>query len=282
MLTDFIAFINWTKERVFGRLAERLTVMKNVYARISAVLLFCAAMPVMADDTSAESLFAAAESEYQRMNDVLAVAMYHSAAESGHVEALYRLSCCYEYGFGVERDATRAAELLRRAAEQGCAQARHTLNKELFERYVMGKIAYNSSRYEEAAAIFRLVAESGYAAAQYELGCCYNLGMGVAQNKQEAFAWFKSAAEGGYVLAQTNVAQFYFSGIGTAKDEAVALYWFRQAAEQGDARAQYNLGVMLLRGLGTMPNREEALLWLHRAAEQGHPQAQTLMKRLSH
>lgn len=252
--------------------------MKNVYAQIGSVLLSCAALPVMADATPAADLYAAAELEYQRMNDAQAVAMYRSAAEGGHAGALYRLSLCYEYGFGVERDAARAAELLSKAAEQGCAEAQHELNKELYVRYVMGKIAYNSSRYEEAAAIFRLAAESGYAAAQYELGCCYNLGMGVEQNKQEAFVWFKRAAEGGYVLAQTNVALFYFSGLGTARDEAVALYWFRLAAEQGDARAQYNLGVMLLRGLGTMPNREEALLWLQRAAEQGHPQAQSFLR----
>lgn len=254
--------------------------MKKAYAHVSIAVSLCAALPAMAENNSPDALFAAGESAYERMDDERAVHFFRAAALAGHTEALYRLSVCYEYGFGVERNEKLAAKLCRFAVIAGSIGARLARNEPVLECYVKGKIAYHTRKYEEAVTLYRLSANVGYAAAQYELGCCYNLGMGVPQNKQEAFLWLRRAAEGGYRPAQTDVALFYAAGIGTAQDDAVALYWFRQAAEQGDACAQYNLGVMLLRGLGTVPNKEEALLWLRRAAEQGYFQAESLLRRV--
>jgi TPR repeat protein len=45
-------------------------------------------------------------------------------------------------------------------------------------------------------------AEQGDADAQYNLGNCYILGMGVAQDKAKAAEWYRKAAEQGHEGAQ--------------------------------------------------------------------------------
>jgi TPR repeat protein len=52
-------------------------------------------------------------------NEAETLRRLNQAAAQGHAEALRLLAYCYEHGEGVKQDAARAAELYRRAAEQG-------------------------------------------------------------------------------------------------------------------------------------------------------------------
>ena len=47
----------------------------------------------------------------------------------------------------------------------------------------------------EAVKWYRKAAEQGHAEAQFNLGCCYANGQGVAKDKVEAYAWFSMAAK---------------------------------------------------------------------------------------
>ena len=58
----------------------------------------------------------------------------------------------------------------------------------------------------------RKAAEQGYAEAQFNLGCCYDCGNGVAEDKQEAAKWYRKAAEQGYAMAQYNLGNCYYKG----------------------------------------------------------------------
>lgn len=49
----------------------------------------------------------------------------------------------------------------------------------------------------------KTAAESGDADAQNELGCCYQHGYGVPQNRMTALYWFEKAANHGHEEAQT-------------------------------------------------------------------------------
>ncbi len=80
----------------------------------------CAALPAMAEHNSPDALFAAGESAYERMDDERAVHFFRAAALAGHTEAMYRLSVCHEYGFGVERDAELAANFCRYCGKHRC------------------------------------------------------------------------------------------------------------------------------------------------------------------
>jgi uncharacterized protein len=128
-----------------------------------------------------------------------------------------------------------------------------------------GMAAYHDQEYAKAAELWRPLAESGNAAAQYSLGTLYAEGKGVVQNDATAFTWFQKAAEQGNAMAQFNVGASYASGIGVAKSYAEAAKWFRRAADQGMPFAQLNLGLLYAAGNGVPQDNVEALKWLELA-----------------
>lgn len=92
--------------------------------------------------------------------------------------------------------------------------------------------------YQKAAKEFRKAAERGDANAQFNLGECYSLGLGVSKNDVEATEWYAKAAEQGHARAQCYLGGCYFYGKGKPKDEKKAIEWYSKAAKQGDGLAQ--------------------------------------------
>lgn len=124
----------------------------------------------------------------------------------------------------------------------------------------------------------KAAAESGDAAAQYQLARAYLRGEGVAKEPQKAFELMKAAADQGNAEAIGGLGYFYSVGVAVPKDETQAVEWFRKGAEKGSAKAQLNLGNVLLKrksGAATDPetSRQEALQWIKKAADQGLPEA---------
>ena len=128
--------------------------------------------------------------------------------------------------------------------------------------------------YAEAVEWYKKAAVQGHANAQNNLGLCYENGQGVARNYAEAVEWYKKAAVQGHVYAQFNLGECYDNGQGVTRNYAEAAKWFRKAAEQGHATAQNNLGVCYENGRGVAKNRLQAMKWYTQAAEQGHATAQ--------
>jgi TPR repeat protein len=71
----------------------------------------------------------------------------------------------------------------------------------------------------------------------------YQYGRGVVKDLVEAARLYKLAAEGGYALAQHNLGCCYSDDDGVEQDYVEAVRWFRAAAAQAHAAAQSNLGV---------------------------------------
>lgn len=143
--------------------------------------------------------------------------------------------------------------------------------KELYEQ---GRKKYEEKNYPEAVKLFKASALQGYAAAQHDLGYCYDQGYGVEQNDGEAVKWYRLAAEQGDANAQYNLGVCYFNGEGVEQDYEEAVKWYRLAAGQGFAHAQFNLGVCCFNGEGVEQDYEEATKWYRLAAEQGYARAQ--------
>ena len=106
------------------------------------------------------------------------------------------------------------------------------------------------------------------------MGVCYERGDGcrdgVAEDDVEAAKWYRKAAEQNFAAAQYNLGVCYDRGEGVAEDHAEAAKWYRKAAEQNDADAQYNLVICYERGEGVAEDWVEAYKWLLLAARQGH------------
>ena len=124
---------------------------------------------------------------------------------------------------------------------------------------------------DPAAAVkwYRQAAESGNPDAQYNLGIMFSNGEGVAQDLAEAVKWWCKAAKQGCSGAQNELGLMYASGVGAIKDPAEAVNWFRRAAERGNADAQSNLGLMYAFGLGVKKDEIEALAWFEISAASG-------------
>jgi TPR repeat protein len=128
--------------------------------------------------------------------------------------------------------------------------------------------------YVKAAQWFRKAAEQGHVDAQYNLGVMYALGEGVPQDYAQAAQWFRGPAEQGNTDAQSRLGSAYANGEGVPQDYAQAAKWYRKAAAQGDIPAQNNLGAMYTDGEGVSQDYAQAVRWYQAAAEEGSTAAQ--------
>lgn len=144
--------------------------------------------------------------------------------------------------------------------------------------YDLGYDYYNGSGgrkqdYVQAVRFYTAAARLGHASAACNLGLCYDLGLGVAVDKQEAIVLYRQGANGGSANAACNLGWLYESGDGIPKDYAEAVRYYQMAADKGLARAQCNLAYMYDCGMGVAQDYSKALYWYRKAADQDYGRA---------
>ena len=123
--------------------------------------------------------------------------------------------------------------------------------------------------YAKAVEHFRNAAEQGDICAQANLGLCYEMGHGVAQDYSEAAKWYQMAAEE-FDNIPKKLGEFYEKGLGVTQSYTEAAKWYKKAADHGDVTAQSNLGRCYLK----QKDYSEAIKWYKKAAEKGNAEAQ--------
>jgi len=137
---------------------------------------------------------------------------------------------------------------------------------------------------------FARAARSGVSAAEFRLGRCYLLGLGVPSCPDAALRWLTRAAEGGEREAQALLATLALQGIsfgaeaglleaasryaGRPPDYQAALKWGTPAADGGSAEAQAVLGHILTSGPDELRDVPRAAHYYQLAAESGLAQGQ--------
>lgn len=116
---------------------------------------------------------------------------------------------------------------------------------------------------------WQVLAESGNAEAQHNLGYAYYSGGGVDQNREEGVRWLRLAAEQGHPMGQADLGNAYYTGQGITKNVREAARWYLEAANQGHAEAAYCLGEIFRSSDSVEENPEEAARWYRQAAELG-------------
>lgn len=147
-----------------------------------------------------------------------------------------------------------AASLLVGAAAQLSAQS-----------VKAGIDAWQRADYSKAVSIWRPLAESGDADAQFNLGQAYRLGRGTTINLGAAKTWFERAANAGHLDAQTTLGLLLFQN----GDQQQGLKWLRRAADQGEPRALLVYGTALYNGDAVPQDRLLGYAFVSRAAQQG-------------
>lgn len=121
--------------------------------------------------------------------------------------------------------------------------------------------------------LWRPLAESGVARAQFHLGVLYYHGLGVPPNLAEARHWWGAAAAQGQGAAQFNMGLLNQRGEGGPRDEERARHWYEKAVANGQSKAEGLLGLMLLNGEGGPREPKRGLRLLRKAARRGEVQA---------
>ena len=99
---------------------------------------------------------------------------------------------------------------------------------------------------------YRKAAEQGNAAAQYNLGYCYQYGQGVEQNYQEAVKWYRKAAEQGNAAAQCNLGICYYKGQGVERDLDKAKEMFKKVLETETEGENYEIAMDSLKEIESL------------------------------
>jgi TPR repeat protein len=155
---------------------------------------------------------------------------YKFAEEQGVVSE--GLGICYEYGLGVEENATEAFKYYTLAAKDGYTAAKYRLA--LCYKYGRG----TTENLTEAYRWFAEAAEEGNFNSQFETAMMLLNGEGVAIDTEKAIQMLTTIAEENHDDAQFELGNCYLTGKGVAEDEAQAMYWYQRAAENGNEQAQ--------------------------------------------
>ena len=91
---------------------------------------------------------------------------------------------------------------------------------------------------------WKLLAEQGYAQAQYNLGMMCSRGEGTRRDDKEAAKWYRRAAEQGIAGAQSNLGLMYEKGQEFEQDYVQAHKWFNIAGVNGNAIGRRNADIV--------------------------------------
>lgn len=159
-------------------------------------------------------------------NCTTAVKWLLSAAENGDFGAQCKLGFCYQIGRGVDKDLAKAKEWYYKALESlGCrSDDFYDYDGRCFYYgddgedfldlyYSLGQCYLDEKNYTAAIECFLKSAtnESNLdnSNAQYEVGRCFELGLGIQCNLNEAMKWYAKAAYCNHVLAKKRIIAQY-------------------------------------------------------------------------
>jgi TPR repeat protein len=166
-----------------------------------------------------------------------AMGLYESAAQQGHMPAQLHLAYALRAGeamYGPGHD-PNAVPIPRKTVRRSTAP--HLVRSLNF---------------------FRMAADKGHAAAQFELGQMYAQGLGVAQQFEEAAFWYLLAAKQGHAQAQFHLGFLHSHGQGVEQDYMKAYQWYCVSERCGYALAKKNVAYI---GKKLSPGEREMAQW---------------------
>ncbi len=158
------------------------------------------------------------------------------------------------------QSAQEAANFLKKAADQGLAEAQY----EYGMRCLLGEGVSQSD--EEAFKYFKMAAPTAnkhFEHVNYQVGLMYETGQGVTQSHSEAIKYYETMGE------FERIAQIYLVGKGDVpqSDEKAFHYFSKIANLRSDTTAKYEIGKMYEEGRGGVPQSyKQAVDWYERAA----------------
>jgi len=212
-------------------------------------------------------------------------------AETGNEQAMFNVGLFTAKGFGVERDFTKAAEWMQKAADEGdedaekCAeeyrkladavekaksgdaQAQADLAAGLMKIGGALEQAGEDRDFEESLMWAEKAVEQKNPDGYWVLALAYHHGRGVSQNMDKAIELYQKGADVGSAACQHNLGCEYMLGTNVEKDAHKAFELIKTAAEQGHGLAMRDLGKCYQFANGTPGNMKTAVEWYEKALE---------------
>ncbi|RGB35810.1 hypothetical protein C1646_758914, partial [Rhizophagus diaphanus] len=231
------------------------------------------------------------------INRVKAFELVKIIADKGFKHAQYLLGLHYRTGEGVDKDEIKAFNLFEKLVNEStkCLSNNSEINKQKDFEYFKISMKYmnSNSLYQlgycydkgvgtelnltKAFELYKIAAEKGHNVAQNVLGNSYENGTRIEKDLKQAFYWYNKAADNGYYKAQYNLGRCYQNGIGVEKDEKKAFEYYMKSAEQGCLCAQFKLGYCYDIGFGAEINKTKAFELYKEVAEKGYSMAQNYL-----
>lgn len=147
------------------------------------------------------------------------------AADHGSTQALGLIANRYSSGNGVAKNLPVSIRLFAKAIKKNAnlSGAKLGLLLAKFAALKEGKKAYAKKAYKKAYVLLIAAAEQKNAEAQYWVGRMYWDGKGTQSNWNEAVSWWKKAATQNQAQAMEALGEAYWFGIGTTKDKNEAI-----------------------------------------------------------
>jgi TPR repeat protein len=178
-----------------------------------------------------------------------------SALDSGADAALFSLGCEAE----ISKDDGQAERYLSIAAKSGHIDSLLSL----------GKLCERHSQFSRAVDFYNQAHLRGSVNGTFNLGVCYQRGLGVEQSLSTARALYLTAIEKGNselsVRAMVNLANMA-DDAGSFEE---AILWYQRGVEKGSPFAMYNLAVSYREGRGVAKDLEKSKSLLKKAAACG-------------
>lgn len=237
-------------------------------------------------------------------SQMMAVSDLHDAAAKNRPDAQYILGLALINGNGMKQNQALGLEYLRRAAQNGVADAgaiqsmmdysklvgsadrrdaisdlnRSAVNGSLIAKFALGAItsttADNADNAREALTHLGEARDGGVILADLYSGVILSKMPTLASTRGGPEALIRASADAGSQTAQvTYGVMLAFGGQGIEKDSAKAWNYFAIAGRNGAALAQLAAGVMRWEGIGVERAPEEAVRWLRLSAQQGNKAA---------
>ena len=158
-----------------------------------------------------------------------------NSANLGYIPALGEVGMCYEVGFHVDKDITKAIEWYKKGADLDDTQSLYCLADCFFNGNGIGQDLH------KALALFQKSADQGNPDAQFQIGVCYYNGIGVDVNHLQAVEWYKKAAAQNHPGALNNLGVYYSDGKYHKPYFNTATNYFLKAIKYGSKDAPDNL-----------------------------------------
>lgn len=185
-------------------------------------------------------------------------------------ETLCRNAIDLVVGNGVEKDASKAADIFRSVADSGYPEGMFGLAELLYSGNGVQKDVRSAMRlYENAAS-------AGNIPAAFRLGNIL-LSEGDFSDPGKGREYIQSCCDAGFEPAYGCMGDVCFYGIGASPDQKTAAVWYGRAASAGDPVSMFKLGCMYESGNGVDVDPGRSSEMFRRSAEAGFPEAQFKM-----